>query len=84
MPGLGQRVTQRRDDQPARDPWLAEPDLGLGGMYVDVHPLRRAVDEEGDGGVPVTAEEIRIGSAQRADQQFVAHRANRSAGRRSR
>ncbi len=74
MPGGGQRVAQRADDQPAHQCGVAEPHLGLGRMDIDVDLLRRPIDEQRDHRVAVAGEHILVGAADRTDQQLVAHR----------
>jgi len=76
VPRSGQRMAQRREDQPAHHPRLAKPDLGLGGMHVHVHPLGRTVQKQRRRRVPALRQQIRVGRAQRAKQQLVAHRAS--------
>ena len=75
MPGFRQRMTQRRDDQPAHEAGVAEPDLGLGRVHVHVHHHRVTVDEQRRRRVPVAGEHVGIGRPQGTDQQLVAHRA---------
>ncbi len=74
MPGGGQRVAQRPDDQPAHQCGIAEPHLGLGRMDVDVDLLGWPIDEQRDHRVAVAGEHILVGAADRTDQQLVAHR----------
>ena len=66
MPGRSQRLAQGGHDQPACKAGFAEPDLGLGGVHVDIHLRRFDVDEQHRCRVPVTAEEIGIGGPQGA------------------
>ena len=74
MPGGGQRVAQRADDQAAHQCGVAEAHLGLRRMDVDVDLLGRPIDEQRDHRMAVAREHILIGAAHRADQQLVAHR----------
>jgi len=74
VPGPGQRVFQRCDDQAARKARFAKSNLGLGGMHVHVHPLGRTIEKKGRGRVPVATEKIGIGPAQGAHEQLVAYR----------
>ena len=74
MAGGGQRMARRADDEAAHQPGIAEAHLGLGGMDVDVHLLRRQLEEQRHHGMAVAGEEILIGAAHRALQQAVAHR----------
>ena len=74
VPGGGQRVAQRHDDQPAHRCGVAEPHLGLRRVDVDVDVLRRPVDKQRDHRVAVAGEHILVGAADRPDQQLVAHR----------
>ena len=72
--GLVERVAQAADDQPADQRRIAEADLGLGRVDVDVDLLAGKVDEQSDDRVAVAGEQILIGGADRADQQPVLHR----------
>ena len=72
--GPGQRVAQRRDDQPAHQTGVAEPNLGLGGVDVDVDKVGRAADKKGGRRVSAPCEDVHIGGAQGPGQQLVAHR----------
>ena len=75
VPRLGQRMAQGRDDQPPRQTGIAETHLGFRGMHVYIDQRWRAFHEQRRRRVAVAAEEIEIGPAQRACQQFVPHRA---------
>ena len=75
MPRLGQRMAQARHDQTAGDTRISEPDLGFRRVHVDVHQHRVAIDEQRRGRVPVPAQHVHIGRAQRPGQQLVPHRA---------
>ena len=67
-------MPQAADDQ-APDPGrVAEPDLGLGGVDVDVDLVAGEVDEQGDDRMAVAGEQILIGGPDGADQQPVLHR----------
>ncbi len=74
MPGGGERVAQRPDDQTAHQGGVAEPHLGLRRVNIDVDLLGWAIDEQRDHRVAVAGEHILVGAADRTDQQFVAHR----------
>ena len=74
MPGGGERIAQRADDQTAHQCGVAEPYLGLGRMNIDVDLLRWPIDEQRDHRVAVAGEHILVGAADRTDQQLVAHR----------
>ncbi len=74
MTGRGERLAQRADDQSAHQAGIAEAHLGLGGMDVDVDRLARSFEEQRHHRMPVAREQILIGAAHRADQEFVAHR----------
>ena len=75
MPRPGQGVAQRRHHQPAGGVGFAEPDLGLGGVDVDVHALRVAGQEQHRRRVPPCGKHVEIARPQRPDQQLVADRA---------
>ena len=75
MTRLGEGVPQRADDQAAHQGRIAEADLRLGRMDVDVHFLRVDFQEQRQHGVAVAGQEIGVGSAHGADQQLVADRA---------
>ena len=66
---LVQRVAEPADDQPAHRGGVAEADLGLGGMDVDVDLVERDLEEQGRDRVAVAGDEVAIGGAQRADEQ---------------
>ena len=68
-------MLDRADDDAAHEAGVAEPHFGLGGMHVDVDLARIAVEEEDRDAVPLARQIIEIGAAQRAGDQFVAHRA---------
>ena len=70
-----QGVAQGADDQAAHQGRVAEPDLGLGGVDVDVHVQRVDVQEQDGGRVPVPRQKVGIGAAQGPLQQPVLHRA---------
>ena len=53
---------------------IAEADLGLGGVDVDVDLLERNLEEQRGDRVAVAGDEVAIGGAQGADQQPVLHR----------
>lgn len=65
MPRAGQGVAQATDDQPAHQPGVAEPHLGLGGVDVDVDQTRVELNVEGAGRVAVAGQEVGVGAAQR-------------------
>ena len=67
-------MAQRADDQAAHQAGVAEADLGLGRVDVDVDLVRRPVEEQRDDRVAVVRQQIVVGAAHRADQQLVAHR----------
>ena len=68
-----QRVAQGADDQAAHQGGIAEPDLGLGRVDVDVDEKRIDVQEQGRRRVPVPRQEVGVGAAERALQQAVLH-----------
>ena len=72
--GTGERMAQRPDNQAAHQSGIAKPDLGLGGVNIDVDLTGREHDIEGDDGMAITGEEILIGPAHRAAEQLVANR----------
>ena len=74
MAGLVERGAQAADDQPAHRRRIAEADLGLGRVDVDVDLVERHLEEQGRDRVAVAREQVAIGGAQRADQQPVLHR----------
>ena len=47
MPGPGQRMFQRTDNQSAHQSGIAEADLGLAGMDVDINIARGQFKEQG-------------------------------------
>ncbi len=55
MASFGEGVFQGRDDKAACKTGFAEPDLGFGGVDVDVYAFGIAGKEQGDGGVAITA-----------------------------
>jgi hypothetical protein len=61
--------------RPRAMPRFAEPHLGFRRVHVHVHPFRWAVDEQRRRRVPVAAEHVHVGGAQRTDEELVAHRA---------
>ena len=73
MPGFGERMLQGADDQAAHDPGIAEPDLGLGRVDVDVDLGRRDLQKQGEQRVPVGCQEFPVGTPDGAQQQAVAH-----------
>ncbi len=75
MAGGGQGVAQAADDQAAHQGRIAEPDLGLGRVDVDVDEQRVDLEEQHRRRVAVAGQEVGIGAAQGALQQPVAHRA---------
>ncbi len=75
MPGVGQRMTQSRNDQPPRQTGIAKPHLGFGGMHIHIHQRGVTVQKQRRCRVAVTTEEIEIGAAQGTGQKFVPHRA---------
>ena len=74
MSGLGERVLGGADDQAAHQGGIAEADLGLGRMDIDVDQVRRHLEEERQDGMAVVRQEVAIGPADRAVEQLVAHR----------
>ncbi len=74
MPGAGQDVPQAADDQSTDEGRIAEADLRLGRVDVDVHQGRIEIKVEGGGRVAVAGQEVGVGGPQRALQQAVAHR----------
>ena len=74
MAGGGERGAQRAHDQAAHDAGVAEADLGLGGMDVDVDHLGRRLEEQRHHRMAVARQEILVGAAHGAGQQLVAHR----------
>ena len=73
MACIRQRLFERRDDQPAHQPGIAETHFGFRRMHVHVHERRIAFQEQRQRRMAVAREEIRISAAHRADQQLVAH-----------
>ena len=73
MAGGGQRMAGRADDQAAHQARIAEAHLGLGGMDVHIHLLRRHLEEQRHQRMAVAGKEILIGPAHGALQQPVAH-----------
>ena len=71
---LVERSAQAADDEAANRRRVAEPDLGLGGVHVDVDLVERDLDEQSGDRVAVTGEEIAVGGAQGTHQQSVLHR----------
>ena len=74
MAGGGQGVPQGADDQAADQGRIAEPDLGLGGVDVDVDIERIDVEEEHRRRVTVAGQEVGIGAAQSPLKKAVLHR----------
>ena len=73
MPRICQCVTQARYNQAACDTGIAKSHFGLRGMYVHVNKCRVAIDEQRRSRVAVAAEQVKIGTPQRPDQQLVPH-----------
>ncbi len=71
MPGFGERMAQPGNDQTACKSRIAEPDLGLGGMHIDIDQFRVAVNKQGRNRMAIPAEKVEIGGAQGTDQQLV-------------
>ena len=74
MPGLGQRMAQGADDQPADRPGIAEPDFRLGRMDVHVHFGRRNIEKQGNERMAVAGQEIAIGAAHGPGHQAILDR----------
>ena len=74
MAGGGERPLERADDEPAHQRRVAEADLGLGRVYVDVHHVGREIDEERRHGMAPAVQQVGVGRAYGAVQQAVAHR----------
>ena len=74
MAGRGKRRAQRAHDQAAHDAGVAETNLGLGGMDIDVDHFGRRLEEQRHHGMTVARQEILVGAAHGARQQLVAHR----------
>ena len=75
VPGLGQRVLERADDQAAHRRRIAEPDLGLRRVHVHVHLVGLGFEEQGHDRVTVASQQVLIGGAHAAEQELVADRA---------
>ena len=74
MAGFVERVAEAADDQAADVAGIAEADLGLGRVDVDVDLLAGEVDEQRQHRMAVAGEQVLIGGADGADQQPVLHR----------
>src|SRR3546814_14132061 len=73
--GRVQSVAEATDDEAADVAGVAESDLSLGRVDVDVDLLAGKIDEQGDDRMPVAGEQVLIGGADSAEQQAVLHRA---------
>ena len=71
---FGKRALDRADDEPAHDARLAEADLGLGGMDIDVHLVARKFEEECRHRLPVMEQEVAVGTSERTLEKLVLHR----------
>ena len=67
-------MAQPADDQSAHRRRIAEADLGLGRVNVDVDLLERNVEEQSGDRVAVAGDQVAVGGAQGADEQAVLHR----------
>ena len=70
---LAQRRPDTRHDGAPDRLRVAESDLGLGGMDVDVHIPRRHVDVERDHRLAVVRDQALVGAAERAVEDAVPH-----------
>ncbi len=73
MPGLGQGMTQGRNDQSPRNARIAKPNLGFGRMHVHVHQRGVTIQKQRCRRVPVAGQEIEIGCPQGPAQHLVTH-----------
>ena len=69
LPSRASAALERVDDQRAHQAGVAEAHLGLGRVDVDVDFARRQRDEERDQRMAIARQIIRIGGADRADQE---------------
>ena len=67
-------MAQGADDQPPDQPGIAEADLRLGGMDIDIDLAGRAVEKQRDDRVAILRQHVLIGAAHRPDEQLVPHR----------
>ena len=74
MAGGGERPLERADDEAAHQRGIAEADLGLGRVDVDVDHVGREIDEERRHGMAAAVQQVGVGRAHGAVQQAVAHR----------
>ena len=74
-PGRVERAAEPRHDHAADQPRVAEADLGLRRVDVDVDEVGRRVEEQRDDRVAVARQQVEIRAADRADEQPVADRA---------
>ena len=74
MGSAGQGVPQTPHHQAADQGRVAEPNLRLGRVDIDVHGVGVDLQVEGRHRMPVPGQEVGIGAAQGALQQAVAHR----------
>ena len=75
MPVFGQRMFQPRNDQPARKAGIAKPHFGLGRVHIHIHQFRITLQKQRHHGMAIPAHHIRIGSAKRAIEHAIPHRA---------
>ncbi len=75
MAGFVEGVAEAADDQAADVAGIAEADLGLGRVDVDVDLVAGEIDEQSEDRMAVAGEQVLIGGADGADQQAVLHRA---------
>src|SRR5947209_20132324 len=68
-----ERLAEAADDQPANRRGIAEANLGLGRMHVDVDLLQRNVEEQGSDWMAVARNKVAIGRTKRTDEQAVLH-----------
>ena len=69
-----ERGTEATDDQAANRRRIAEANLGLGGVHINVDVLQRHLDEQRCDRMSIAGDEIAIGGAQSADEEPVFHR----------
>src|SRR6185312_13505934 len=71
---LVERVAKAADDEATDRRRVAEPNLGLGRVDVDVHFIERNLEEQRGDRVTVAGDEVSVRAAQRADEKPVLHR----------
>ncbi len=73
MPRLVKRRAQASDDQAPHCRRVAETDLGLGRVDVNVDFGRRHLDEQRGDRMTVAGKQVAVGCAERPDQQPILH-----------